>query len=76
MTAAAISAADPDYNGILRTACIRTLLSAAHTKYALPQSAGAFTLHNLITEKFRLSSPSNPYLPTPSRRRALTPVLS
>ncbi len=41
MKAAAIIAADPDYNGILRTTCVATLLSAGHANNALPQRADA-----------------------------------
>ncbi len=41
MKAAAIIAADPDYNGILHTTCVATLLSAGHANNALPQRADA-----------------------------------
>jgi acetylornithine deacetylase/succinyl-diaminopimelate desuccinylase-like protein len=39
--AAAIIAADPNYNRILRTTCVATLLSAGHANNALPQRADA-----------------------------------
>lgn len=39
--AAARIAEDPDYNGILRTTCVATLLSAGHANNALPQRADA-----------------------------------
>jgi acetylornithine deacetylase/succinyl-diaminopimelate desuccinylase-like protein len=41
MKAAARIAVDPDYNGILRTTCVATLLSAGHATNALPQRADA-----------------------------------
>jgi acetylornithine deacetylase/succinyl-diaminopimelate desuccinylase-like protein len=41
MKAAARIADDPDYNGILRTTCVATLLSAGHASNALPQRADA-----------------------------------
>jgi acetylornithine deacetylase/succinyl-diaminopimelate desuccinylase-like protein len=41
MKAAARIAEDPDYNGILRTTCVATLLSAGHATNALPQRADA-----------------------------------
>ena len=41
MKAAATIAADPDYNGILHTTCVATLLSAGHANNALPQRASA-----------------------------------
>jgi acetylornithine deacetylase/succinyl-diaminopimelate desuccinylase-like protein len=41
MKAAARIAEDPDYNGILRTTCVATLLSAGHANNALPQRADA-----------------------------------
>ena len=39
--AARIAEDDPDYNGILRTTCVATLLSAGHATNALPQRADA-----------------------------------
>src|SRR5581483_8808890 len=41
LKSAARIAEDPDYNGILRTTCIATLLSAGHANNALPQRADA-----------------------------------
>ncbi len=41
LKAAARIADDPDYNGILRTTCVATLLSAGHASNALPQRADA-----------------------------------
>ncbi len=41
MQAAARIARDPDYNGILHTTCVATLLSAGHANNALPQRATA-----------------------------------
>jgi acetylornithine deacetylase/succinyl-diaminopimelate desuccinylase-like protein len=41
MKAAAVLAANPDYNGILHTTCVATLLSAGHANNALPQRAAA-----------------------------------
>jgi acetylornithine deacetylase/succinyl-diaminopimelate desuccinylase-like protein len=41
MKAAAIIASDPDYNGIMHTTCVATLLSAGHANNALPQRATA-----------------------------------
>jgi acetylornithine deacetylase/succinyl-diaminopimelate desuccinylase-like protein len=41
MKAAARIADDPDYNGILRTTCVATILSAGHASNALPQRADA-----------------------------------
>jgi len=41
MKAAARVARDPDYNGILHTTCVATLLSAGHANNALPQRATA-----------------------------------
>lgn len=41
LKAAARIAQDPDYNGILRTTCVATLLSAGHANNALPQRADA-----------------------------------
>jgi acetylornithine deacetylase/succinyl-diaminopimelate desuccinylase-like protein len=40
-TAAARLATDPDYNGVLRTTCIATMLSGGHATNALPQRATA-----------------------------------
>jgi acetylornithine deacetylase/succinyl-diaminopimelate desuccinylase-like protein len=39
--AASIVAADPGYNGILRTTCVATMLDGGHATNALPQRAGA-----------------------------------
>jgi acetylornithine deacetylase/succinyl-diaminopimelate desuccinylase-like protein len=39
--AAAIAAADPAWNAILRTTCVATLLDGGHATNALPQRAGA-----------------------------------
>jgi acetylornithine deacetylase/succinyl-diaminopimelate desuccinylase-like protein len=39
--AAARVAEDPDFNGLLRTTCVATLLSAGHANNALPQRANA-----------------------------------
>jgi acetylornithine deacetylase/succinyl-diaminopimelate desuccinylase-like protein len=39
--AAARVAEDPDFNGLLRTTCVATLLSAGHANNALPQRADA-----------------------------------
>jgi len=39
--AAARIAEDPDYNGVLHTTCVATLLSAGHANNALPQRADA-----------------------------------
>jgi len=39
--AAGVIATDPTYNGILRTTCVATLLSAGHANNALPQRADA-----------------------------------
>ena len=39
LKAAAVLAANPDYNGILHTTCVATLLSAGHANNALPQRA-------------------------------------
>jgi len=41
LKAAAVLAANPDYNGILHTTCVATLLSAGHANNALPQRAAA-----------------------------------
>jgi len=41
MKAAARIAQDPDYNGILHTTCVATLLSGGHANNALPQRADA-----------------------------------
>jgi acetylornithine deacetylase/succinyl-diaminopimelate desuccinylase-like protein len=41
LKAAAVITADPDYNGILHTTCVATLLSAGHANNALPQRAAA-----------------------------------
>ena len=41
MKAAARLAEDPDFNGLVRTTCIATLLSAGHANNALPQRATA-----------------------------------
>ena len=41
MQAAAIIAADPAFNAMLRTTCVTTLLDAGHANNALPQRAGA-----------------------------------
>jgi acetylornithine deacetylase/succinyl-diaminopimelate desuccinylase-like protein len=41
LKAAAIIQADPNFNGILHTTCIATLLSAGHANNALPQRAAA-----------------------------------
>jgi acetylornithine deacetylase/succinyl-diaminopimelate desuccinylase-like protein len=39
--AAAVLAADPSYNAVLRTTCVATLLNAGHANNALPQRADA-----------------------------------
>jgi acetylornithine deacetylase/succinyl-diaminopimelate desuccinylase-like protein len=39
--AAATLATDPDYNGVMRTTCIATMLSGGHATNALPQRATA-----------------------------------
>lgn len=41
MAAAARIAEDPDFNGIVHTTCVATLLSAGHANNALPQRADA-----------------------------------
>jgi acetylornithine deacetylase/succinyl-diaminopimelate desuccinylase-like protein len=41
LKAAAVLAANPDYNGILHTTCVATLLSGGHANNALPQRADA-----------------------------------
>ena len=41
MQAAAVIAADPAYNAMLRTTCVATLLEAGHANNALPQRASA-----------------------------------